>query len=205
MSINTQPHSNRRREKYLAPAKIRGMTLIELIVTVAIAAIVVTVAVPSFREMLRKNRVDALTNELASSLNFARSEAVKRGKPITVCKTADPDATPPACSTSAEVGWQSGWLVFVDCSTSWGTCPAGEPQGALNASDILLKVNQPTANTATINANYSSYISYLPSGISNVNGGVANGTFSIVMEDLTRCIKVSTVGRINVSLYAESC
>ena len=62
----------------------RGFTLLELMVTVAVAAILTTVAVPGFRDLIQNNRVTTQTNELVTALNFARTEAVKRGRNIEV-------------------------------------------------------------------------------------------------------------------------
>lgn len=193
---NRPPINGKRRILQATGRKLRGVTLIELIITVAIAGILAAVAAPSFRTMMRKNRVDGMTNQLAASLNLARSEAVKRGKRLTVCKTADPAASNPVCSNSSSVAWQSGWLVFVDEST----------QGTVDGADIRLQVNQPAESAVAIDGatNYAHYISYLPTGLSNVNGGVANGTFTICMEGVQRRIVISTIGRINIT-QEESC
>lgn len=69
----------------------RGFTLLELMVAIAVLAILATVGVPSFRELIQNNRVTTQTNELVSALNFARTEAVKRGRNVEVVVTqADP-------------------------------------------------------------------------------------------------------------------
>jgi type IV fimbrial biogenesis protein FimT len=62
----------------------RGFTLLELMVTVAVLAILLTVGVPSFRDLIQNNRVTTQTNELVTALNFARAEAVKRGRSVQV-------------------------------------------------------------------------------------------------------------------------
>lgn len=62
--------------------KIKGFTLIELLVTIAVMAILATIAVPGFQRMMAVNRVVADYNEVLSGLNFARSEAVKRRAPV---------------------------------------------------------------------------------------------------------------------------
>ena len=97
-----------------------GFTLIELIVTVAIAAIVLTLGVPSFQEIINNNRLTAGANELVGALHLARSEAVKRNVRVTLCKSADGAV----CTTSG--GYQQGWIVFVDPNSN-GTVDAGEP------------------------------------------------------------------------------
>jgi type IV fimbrial biogenesis protein FimT len=65
----------------------RGFTLLELMVTVAVLAILVTVGVPSFQDLIQNNRVTTQTNELVTALNFARTEAVKRGRNVEVVVT----------------------------------------------------------------------------------------------------------------------
>jgi len=65
----------------------RGFTLLELMVTIAVLAILATVGVPSFRDLIQNNRVTTQTNELVSALSFARTEAVKRGRNVDVVLT----------------------------------------------------------------------------------------------------------------------
>jgi type IV fimbrial biogenesis protein FimT len=65
----------------------RGFTLLELMVAIAVLAILATVGVPSFNELIQNNRVTTQTNELVSALNFARTEAIKRGRNVEVVVT----------------------------------------------------------------------------------------------------------------------
>lgn len=62
----------------------QGFTLLELMVTIAVLAILATVGVPSFRDLIQNNRVTTQANELVSALSFARTEAVKRGQSVEV-------------------------------------------------------------------------------------------------------------------------
>jgi type IV fimbrial biogenesis protein FimT len=81
-----------------------GFTLIELIITLAVAAIVMSVAVPSFSSFFLKNRMSTQANDLISSLNLARSEAIKRGASIKVCSSSD--------QASCGGSWTNGWIVI---------------------------------------------------------------------------------------------
>ena len=62
----------------------RGFTLIELMVTIAVLAILATVGIPGFVDLVQNNRVTTQANELVTALNVGRTEAVKRGRPVQV-------------------------------------------------------------------------------------------------------------------------
>ena len=95
-----------------------GFTLIELVVTISVAAILMALAVPSFRSTIQNNRVTGQANEFVTSLTLARSEAIKRGRNATVCISSDGTS----CTGS---NWAGGWLVWVD-SNGDGVLGAGE-------------------------------------------------------------------------------
>lgn len=84
-------------------ASKRGFTLIELLVTMAVAAILLTVAVPNFQLFVMNNRMASQANDLITAFNLARSEAVKRAVNVTVCASSN--------GTSCTGGWNQGWIV----------------------------------------------------------------------------------------------
>lgn len=94
----------------------RGFTLMELIITVAIAAIVLAVGVPSFQGMMRNNRAATQANEMIAALNLARSEAAKRGSRVSLC----PSSSGTGCGGT---DWSSGWIVFVDTAATDASAP----------------------------------------------------------------------------------
>lgn len=89
-----------------------GFTLVELMTTLMIVAILTTVAVPGFNTTIKNNRQVAHANLLVSSVGLARSEAVKHGRTATVCVSTDQASVPPTCT--GETNWELGWMVWVD-------------------------------------------------------------------------------------------
>lgn len=90
------------------PQRQAGGTLMEAMVTIAVAAVILTVGVPSLLNVVQDQRLSAALTEIVASLKVARSEAIKRGMRVTVCPSVDRRR----CRDSAV--WESGWIVFVD-------------------------------------------------------------------------------------------
>jgi len=110
----------------------RGLTLVELMITIAVASILLSLAVPSFTTSIRNNRMVTDINELHASLSLARSEAVKRDRNVTMCRSSN--------GSSCTGNWQDGWIVFVDNNFN-GAVDAGDEilrqHGALGGGDSL--------------------------------------------------------------------
>ncbi|MDR1995507.1 GspH/FimT family pseudopilin [Azonexus sp.] len=138
---------------------VRGFTLIELIVTIAVMTILLTIAVPSFLDLVRNNRLESALGEVQYSLTYARSEAVTRRQLITVCPTTNG-------STCNGAAWQDGLLIFVDPNLP-NTLPAARQQP--NANDILKHI-QFGASGLQITGSNGLFISFLPSGNAVGNG-----------------------------------
>jgi len=120
-------------------SKIKAFSLIELMVTVAIAAILAALAAPNFASIIQNNSMTTQYNELLAGLNFARSEAIRRGIPVNVCKSNDQTN----CGDNT-VDWQDGWLVFADTITVNGTRDAGEE---------LIRVHDALSNGSSLDYN----------------------------------------------------
>ena len=168
--------------------KGRGVTLVELLVTLAIGSILLAIAIPGYAYLINASRLTSVTNDLVTAIHLTRSEAIKRGTRVTVCKTSNPMADPPACDAAAE--WHDGWLVFVD----------GGTRGVIDSGDTLLRVQNQAPSEATITANnYKRYISYMPNGSSRSSSGLANGTIFICVAGNRRDIIINTTGRPRLS------
>lgn len=94
-----------------------GFTLIELMVTVAVLAILLTIGLPSFQSSLRSNRVSTASNGLLTAISLARSEAIRSTRGAGVCASAD--------GSNCGGTWNDGWLVWMD-SNGDGVKDGGE-------------------------------------------------------------------------------
>lgn len=101
----------------------RGFTLVELMITLALAAIIMSLAIPGFQDIIRNNRAATQSNELVAALSLARSEAVKRGARVSLC----PSTNGAACTGGTD--WAEGWIVFLDTAASDAAAPVvgGDP------------------------------------------------------------------------------
>lgn len=132
----------------------KGFTLLELMVTLFIVAILFAVAVPSFKQMSSRNRLVTYTNDLIASVNLARSEAVRRGAPVTICHSDD-GAT---CSGS----WSDGWITFSD--------PDGD--GDVAKVEDIVRVHEALATKYTLAADdaFDTHVTYGADGSANASG-----------------------------------
>lgn len=167
--------------------QVGGFTLIELMATIAVAAVLLLVAVPNFVQFQRNAQLTSLTNTLIASINAARGEAMKRG--------AYAMLTPADGSN-----WSSGWIVFVDKDLSTTYDSAND--------DIVVQQPAPSSyitisGTGTAGGS-APYVLYDGSGYSKTkSGGFGQLTLSIARNDVgsdrvlqeTRRIVVSLSGR----------
>lgn len=163
----------------------RGFTLLELLITVAVLAIVLAIGVPSFADMIRNNRLASESNELVTSITLARSEALKRGIPVSVCPRSG--AT---CADSTD--WSNGWLVFTDDLA---------PTGALNApTDAVLLSSSANDSGVSITSDKKS-VTYTSTGARTKTQWTV--TKSGCKGKNKRLISVELTGR--VSLVKDNC
>jgi type IV fimbrial biogenesis protein FimT len=198
------------------PKSQSGFTLIELMVTVAMAAIVLAVGIPNFRNTIRENSYTSQANEFLGAINFARTEAVKRGTRVTMCKVKKADAK--KCDASG--AWNEGWVIFEDSGNAF----SGEPTSYSVPDAKLLRLHGPlstdnkltdctgsgTSTSCTDGGSGSpveKYLSYIGSGTSQkADGAIQAGTFQLKPSSGAgaRCIKVNAAGRVRISKGACS-
>lgn len=166
----------------MSKRQVAGFTLLELMITIAIAAILLAIALPSFQSSLRSNRVATATNEALASLSLARSEAIRNTRGAGVCASAD--------GSSCGADWNSGWLVWSDADGD-GVIDAGE---IVRYSQGKASVTM-TGSAATLNFDRRG----------RASGGLQ--TISIAPSDATtpaRCITINMTGQTRVAQAACS-
>ena len=141
-------------------AKQTGFTLIELMFTIVVLAVLLGIGVPNFRDFIRNSRLSAAANDLLADVNLTRSEAVKRRVPVTLCKSTDGAA----CDTSTSSAF-SRWIVFVDDANPAATS-ANDGNSAVDTGEVVLKDTRISTEITTA-AGDGRRIVYLPSGFPN--------------------------------------
>lgn len=160
--------------------RLDGFTLLELMVTLAVAAILVTIAIPSYRGLVQRNALTASVNDLVGDLNYARSEAVTRGQSVYLCQSSD------QASCTKDSDWGKGWIVY-----------APAPPTVTPSKDNLLRVRSALKNSIQIDVAMFSG----PPVEFDANGfSASNGTFTVSTNDSLKDkeIKVAKSGRVHV-------
>jgi type IV fimbrial biogenesis protein FimT len=139
---------------------IAGLTLLELLVVLAVASIVLTVAMPAFQHTVAGGERTAAINTLVTALLLARREAIKRGEAVVLCKTTDGER----CERSENTSWAAGHLVFVNVD-------GDHPPWLDHGEPVLLRGGELTG--VSIAANRSAFI------LRPIPRRSTNGTFTI--------------------------
>jgi len=160
--------------------KNKGFTLIELLITMALAAIVLTIGVPSFQQTIQINRKATQVNQILHSLNVARSQAITRGYPVSACKSADGST----CGSTG-VKWEDGWIIFEDDDQDADHGESTDGNGTLDTNEEILEVVQGLANGYSVRANnFSGTLTYQPAGyILDSNKIQTSGHFVICLDN----------------------
>jgi type IV fimbrial biogenesis protein FimT len=158
-----------------------GFTLLEMLVVIAVAAILVTLSLPSWHHFVERTQVTTQINELLGQIRYARSEAVRRGKRVVICKSKNQTQC-----TDGDEDWDRGWIVFVDAD--------GNSTLKVDKEDILLQHRRSRESTI-LRANRGNF-SLKPIGTAT------SGTWTLCPKHdgvQARAIIINGVGRARVS------
>ena len=168
--------------------RAHGFTLIELMVTLSVMAILMSIAVPSFQSFILNSRITTQTNNFIMALMLARSEAVKRGSTVTVCSSTT------GTSCAELTNWGGGWLVFVDA----------DGDGVVDTGDLPVQVGQALSGGNTLDGGARTRVTYGGNGFATG----FNDTFSLCDSrgaTFSRRIIVNNQGRVRTETGGGSC
>ncbi|PCH60704.1 MAG: pilus assembly protein [Gammaproteobacteria bacterium] len=153
----------------------KGFTLIELLITLVIAAILVTIAVPNFSGLIQNNRLITQTNNLIADLNYARSESIKRGVPITI--------------SPSDGNWANGWKVALDDADE----------------DDFLRIASASQQGLTIKTESADPIVFAASGSATSDSPSNFTVCDARGNDYGRVISIAVTGRVAIEHAEANC
>lgn len=187
--------------------KYSGYSLIELMVALAVLAVLLSVGVPRLSVFFKGNQMVSNANELLAGIHIARSEAIKRGSRVSICRSTNADSANPTCATGSE-GWETGWFVFVEGRDE------GNVYGEYTGNDgAILRVNtgvegsKVTITTSDVDIN--KYVSFTSRGVPKLrSGNTQSGVFRVCDDRglknaaggvVARGVALNASGRVRVT------
>jgi type IV fimbrial biogenesis protein FimT len=170
----------------------RGFTMIELMATLALAAVLMAQALPSFAALRERAQVRATVQELVTTFNRARTEAVMRHHQATVCPLPEDRALRCAADTT----WEHGWMIYFDYDRN---DERGEVEPVISVFDAIDSLNlQLRSTTGRLR------VRFLPNGLASGS----NATLRLCVPDrpeLGRAVVVNNAGRVRSESHPQQC
>lgn len=161
----------------------QGFSLVELLVTLLIAMLLLTLAIPAYRYLLTENTAAAKINDLVAAINYARNQAVYRHTIVTLCSSMD--------GKSCSGQWNNGWIIFVD----------RRGDGHWAAEDEILRIYTAIPASSDLEWSGQRSLQYLQMDSSGATRGQA-GTFRFTVDKTQpqkySKIIISQTGRVRV-------
>lgn len=163
-----------------------GFTLIELMFVLAVAAILLSVAVPALQMFSTNSKQTSAINDFVSSMHLARNTAITTNARVTMCASSN--------SASCEaVSWESGWILFRDANSNQ----------SVDGTDAIIATGSPSDGPIIASAQYDQFLMYRPNGrVMSANVGVNTGEFTVCDDrgaDHSKVIIIALSGRPKLS------
>ena len=175
----------------------QGLTTIELLVTLLLAAILMAIGVPAFQSVLLNNRATSFAGDLMTYLNLARSEAIKRGQAVSLCAASSSDQVACATGTCSNLDnpdgncWSNGWIVFVDNAMD----------GQFSDLNDRIRIREALASNQIMTMS-NLFITYSAEGFVSAGSGDYLMTVPGCHGNAARLVQLSNVGRVSVTAAA---
>jgi type IV fimbrial biogenesis protein FimT len=167
-----------------------GFTLLELMIALTVAAVLFSIAIPSFQYVTASNRVSSEVNAMLGDMQFARAEAIKEGQTVTICSSND------GTTCSGTTTWTFGWIVFNDPNNNKVVDAPGEVvmrvQKAMGSGDTFVANN----NLQAVTFNREGFALGLPAG--GVTLTLHNST---AVTAYSRCLALTLIGQMTTQLH----
>lgn len=169
------------------PGGQRGFTLGEVLTTLGVLGVSLSLVVPSLDSVTRSNLRASAINELVATLHVARSEAITRNAPIVVCPSQDG-------LTCAQVAWEAGWIRFVDSNGDYRA----------NAGETVLGATPPLAGLRIRTEAFDTAFGYAPTGrVAAPDGAQGGGDFTFCAGDNGADAQVVLVSALGQPILAN--
>lgn len=165
-------------------SKLQGFTLLEMMVTLAVVAILIMFGIPSMQGFTKNARLSAQSNEFITGIQLARGAAIKQQRNASICVSTTINNTPPTCTGGTD--WSVGWVVWVD----------QDRDGTLDTTEVL-RIAEPLDGTTTFTSTALGQFTYAATGLVN-----AADTLTLCDDrdgETGRQITVTAAGRTNLA------
>ena len=127
-----------------------GFNIIELLVTLSVAGILLAVAAPGYQQFVQDSRITSQSNRFLSAAMLAKSEAIKRNSPVTICPSTD------GAACTGGTAWSNGWVVFANANGD----------GVVDAGDVIIQADAAFSGGNTLQSTTRTRVTFTANGFS---------------------------------------